>query len=46
MLREHMKLQHIQFVPNCKNEIDCRFGSRKYWFIHKENIEIAYEKAK
>ena len=46
ILREHMKLQHIQFVSKCKNEIDCRFGPKKCWFIHKEDIEIAYENAK
>ena len=46
MLREHMKLQHIQFVSNCKNEIDCRYGPKKCWFIHKEDIEIAYKNAK
>ena len=46
IFREHMKLQHIQFVSKCKNEIHCRFGAKKCWFIHKENIEIAYENAK
>ena len=38
MLREHMKLQDIQFVSNCKNEIDCRYEPKKYCFIHKEDM--------
>ena len=45
-LREHMKSLHIQFVANCNNEVDCNFGSRKCWFVHKEDIETAYKNAK
>ena len=30
ILREHRKSQHIQFVSNCKNKIDCRFGRNKH----------------
>ena len=44
--REHMKSLHIQFVANCKHEVECRFGPKKCWFIHKEDIEIAYQNAK
>ena len=46
ILREHMKSQHFQFVSNCKNEVDYRFGPKKCWFIYKEDMEIAYENAK
>ena len=46
ILREHMKQLHTQFVSNCKNGVDCKFGSRKCWFLHQENIEIAYQNAK
>ena len=45
-LREHMKVIHIQYVPRCKNENECRFGPIKCWFAHQENIEDAYKKAK
>ena len=41
-LSEHMKMLHIQFVPKCKSEGDCKFYPRKCWFVHKEDIEIAY----
>ena len=40
-----MKSLHIQFVSNCNNEVDCNFGSRKCWFVHKEDIETAYKNA-
>ena len=46
VLREHTKLLHTQFVFNCKNEDDCKFRPKKCWFIHKEDIEIAYQSAK
>ena len=46
VLREHTKLFHTQFVFNCKNEDDCKFRPKKCWFIHKEDIEIAYQSAK
>ena len=41
-----MKMLHIQFVPKCKSEGDCKFYPRKCWFVHKEDIEIAYLNAK
>ena len=44
--REHMKLMHFQFVVKCKHANECKFGPRKCWFIHQENIEIAYQNAK
>ena len=46
ILREHMKQLHTQFVSNCKNDVDCKFGPRKCWFLHQEDIKIAYENAK
>ena len=45
-LSEHMKMLHIQFVPKCKNEGDCKFYPRKCWFVHQEDIENAYLNAK
>ena len=36
----------MKFVSNCRNEVECRFGPRKCWFIHKEDIETAYQNAK
>ena len=44
-LREHMKILHFEKVSNCKNENDCKFGPNKCWFIHLENINIAYQNA-
>ena len=41
-----MKSMHIQFVSKCKNEDECKFGTRKCWFLHEEEIEIAYQNAK
>ena len=41
-----MKLFHLQYVPQCKNENGCRFGPSKCWFAHQENIENEYQKAK
>ena len=46
VLREHMKIFHLENVSNCKNENECKFGPRKCWFIHQENIDIAYKKAR
>ena len=46
VLREHTKLLHTQFVFNCKNEDICKFGPKKCWFVHKEDIEKAYKNAK
>ena len=37
---------HFQFVAKCKHVNECKFGPQKCWFIHQENIEIAYEQAK
>ena len=41
-----MKIQHIQMVSNCKSEGECKYGPRKCWFVHKEDIEIAFNNAK
>ena len=41
-----MKMLHIQYVPKCKSEGECKFYSRKCWFVHQEDIEIAYLNAK
>ena len=44
---KHMKNEHIQYVPQCKNEKStCNYGADKCWFNHKENIEIAYKIAR
>ena len=45
-LREHMKQFHFQVVSKCKNGDECKFGHRKCWFIHQEDIEIEYNNAK
>ena len=44
--REHKKKSHIQTVSKCKSEADCKFGPEKCWFVHTEDIEIAYNNAK
>ena len=41
-----MKSLHIQFVASCKNKLDCNFGLRKCWFVHKGDIETAFKNAK
>ena len=38
--------KHIQFVSKCRNEDECKFGPGKCWFLHQEEIEIAYQNAK
>ena len=45
-LREHTKTSHIQLVAKCKNENECKFDPRKCWFVHKQDIEMAYFNAK
>ena len=45
-LRKHMKSINIQSVKHCKDENQCKFGPRKCWFLHNENIETAYINAK
>ena len=45
-LRHHMKTSHIQLVSKCKNEDQCKYDLEKCWFVHNENIEIAYLNAK
>ena len=45
-LRYHMKILHPQFVSNCKSSSECKFGPKKCWFLHQEDIEIAYQNAK
>ena len=41
-----MKMFHIQYVAKCKNDGECKFDPRKCWFVHQEDIEIAYFNAK
>ena len=41
-----MKILHPQFVSNCKSSSECKFGPKKCWFLHQEDIEIAYQNAK
>ena len=45
-LREHMKLFHFQVVSECRSGNECKFGPKKCWFIHQENIEVEYHNAK
>ena len=45
-LREHMKEMHIQMVSQCRNEMTCKFGQHKCWFLHTSDIEKAYHRAK
>ena len=45
-LRQHMKKLHMQSILKCKNEVECKFGRKKCWFIHQEDIEIVYHNAK
>ena len=44
--RKHVKKIHIQSVSKCKNEDECKFGPQKCWFIHMEDIKIAFHDAK
>ena len=37
---------HTQFVSKCKNEVECKFGARKCWFLHQEDVEMAYQNEK
>ena len=30
----------------CKNENECKFDPRKCWFVHQQDIEMAYFNAK
>ena len=41
-----MKILHFEKVSNCKNANECKFGLRKCWVIHQENVNIAYQNAK
>ena len=45
-LREHMKEMHMQMVSICRNETTCKFGQSKCWFVHANDIENAYHRAK
>ena len=45
-LREHMKEKHINMVSDCKNKDRCKFGPKKCWFLHPQDIENAYQIAK
>ena len=33
-------------MSKCKSDVDCKFGPKKCWFIHQEDIVIAYNNAK
>ena len=44
-VREHIKKFHMEKVSKCKSEDECKFGPKKCWFIHKEDIEILYQNA-
>ena len=41
-----MKLFHFQVVSECRSGNECKFGPKKCWFIHQENVEMEYYKAK
>ena len=45
-LRKHMKKLHLHSISKCKNQVECKFGPKKCWFIHQEDIENAYHNAK
>ena len=45
-LMKHMKLLHIQMVSKCKSENECKFDPKNCWFVHQNDIEIAYHNAK
>ena len=45
-LRQHMKKLYMQSISKFKNEVECKFGRKKCWFLHQEDIEIAYYNAK
>ena len=43
-LMKHKKLCHIDSVSKCSNyDKKCKYGSEKCWFLHKEDIEKAFE---
>ena len=33
-------------MASCKNKLDCNFGLRKCWFVHKGDIETAFKNTK
>ena len=41
-----MKKLHLHSISKCKNQVECKFGLNKCWFIHQEDIENAYQNAK
>ena len=45
-LKKHMKISHIQLLPQCKNGNECKFNPTKCWFVHQQDIEMAYFNAK
>ena len=45
-LNEHKKKLRPQAVLKCKSEVDRKFGPKNCWFIHHEDIVIAYDNAK
>ena len=43
----HKKHHHIDKVSKCNNEkTNCKYGYEKCWFLHTEDIKLAYESAK
>ena len=45
-LRKQMKLLHIQMVPACKSENECKFDPKNCWFVHQNDIDITYYNAR
>ena len=46
-LMMHKKMKHIQNVEMCYNEKNnCHFGHQKCWFLHRENLDKAFENEK
>ena len=46
-LMHHKKHHHIDKVSKCNNEkTNCKYGYEKCWFLHTEDIKLAYESAK
>ena len=46
-LMKHKKHFHINSVLRCSNfDRNCKFGPEKCWFLHKEDIEKAFETSK
>ena len=41
-----MKKSHTKLVSKCKNDVECKFGPIKCWYLHQEDIEITYTSEK